>query len=111
MIVQNWDGESFPPAGCECEIYWNEKWMKCVVIAHRDEQVIFRAEKHREWAGHKNNYKFRPIRSPEYIARDKAIRAFEEAVDNCIDRSKVLEFIYDTIAEGKIPGIKLDGAE
>lgn len=107
MIVQNWDGESFPPAGCECEIYWNEQWMKCVVIAHGDEQVIFRAEKHREWAGHKNNYKFRPIRSPEDMARDEAVNAFNDiGVMNLIHARQ----IYDAIRDGKIPGVKLDGA-
>lgn len=68
-----WDGEGLPPVGVECEILWNDDWVKCVVKAYGEEQLIFKAEESREWAGHINNYKFRPIRSPEDVAKDEAI--------------------------------------
>lgn len=68
-----WHGEGLPPVGVRCEILWNDDWVKCVVKAYGEEQLIFKAEGSREWAGHINNYKFRPIRSPEDVARDEEI--------------------------------------
>lgn len=109
-----WDGEGLPPVGVECEILWNEYWVKCVVKAYGEEQLIFKAEGSREWAGHINNYKFRPIRSPEDVARDGAIAEMRlvgytlpAGIAFSISKEEMAE-IYDAIAAGKIKGVVLE---
>lgn len=102
-----WDGEGLPPVGVECEMLWNKEWVKCVIKAYGDEQFIFKAQGHKEWAGHINNFEFRPIRSPEDVARDRAIKDMESVIDALIDRSKSFEAIYHAIAAGKITGVSI----
>lgn len=101
-----WDGEGLPPVGVECEILWNDDWVKCVVKAYGKEQLIFKAEGSREWAGHIKNYKFRPIRSPEDVARNEAIDSIQAKL--LLRREVAIDF-YDAIAAGEITGVKLEG--
>lgn len=109
LLTTEWDGKGLPPVGVECEILWNDDWVKCVVKAYGEEQLIFKAEESREWAGHINNYKFRPIRSPEDVARSNAIGEMERAYEELTGRpAREAEEYYDLIAAGKIIGIKLE---
>lgn len=104
QLTTEWSGEGLPPVGVECEMLWDKEWVKCVIKAYGDEQFIFKAQGHREWAGHINNFEFRPIRSAEDVARHNALYALESLN---ID-SDVTVSIYDAIAAGKIPGVKLE---
>ncbi len=107
-----WNGEGLPPAGCECEAKYREsdsaEWFlfRCVGV---DCGVAF------GWAGKeaatlgKGSYEFRPLRTEAEMKRDAAVEAMQRAADegnNWIYSE--YEIIYDAIAAGKIPGVKLD---
>lgn len=106
----DWDGEGLPPVGVECEVKGcigdYQEWKKVTVFAVRDKTVFF--EHDGRWAA-TANHEFRPIRSPEDVARDEAIKAMREALGHAAGLIEVSN-IYRAIAAGKIPGIKLDGA-
>lgn len=104
-----WDGNGFPPVGVECEMsYAGDEWHKCVIIAKGEEQIIYQTQGCREFSGHRNNYKFRPIRSEADKKRDAAISAIDAACLLVRDASKTAEAIYDAIAAGDIPGVKIE---
>jgi len=93
-----WNGEGLPPVGVECEMsYAGHEWMNCVLIAHGDEQIIFKLDGCREFSGHRNNYKFRPIRSPQEIARDEAINGMAEIIEyrNGCSPKPLAGWLYD----------------
>lgn len=107
-----WNGEGLPPAGVECEAKYREsdsaEWFlfRCVGV---DCGVAF------GWAGKeaatlgKGSYEFRPLRTESERKRDAAIKAMQREADegdNWIYNE--YEIIYDAIAAGKIPGVKLD---
>ena len=109
-----WSGEGLPPVGCECEAKYREsdsaEWFlfRCVGV---DCGVAF------GWAGKeaatlgKGSYEFRPLRTEAEKKRDAAIEKIKEMlIFDYGDDPRVNDatFIYDAIAEGKIPGVKLD---
>lgn len=107
-----WDGDGLPPAGCECEARYREadgaEWFffRCVGV---DCGVAF------GWAGKdavtlgKGSYEFHPIRSEADKKRDAAINNILTIIDcNGVDPKNSAIQIYDAIAAGKIPGVKLD---
>lgn len=112
-VVTEWDGEGLPPAGCECEARYrtdNAEWafFRCVGI---DCGVAF------GWSGKEavtlgiDNYEFRPLRTEAEKKRDAAIEKIKELLmfDYGDDpRVNDATFIYDAIAAGKIPGVKLE---
>lgn len=109
-----WNGEGLPPSGVECEarLRCNDgEWFffRCVGV---DCGVAF------GWAGKeavtlgKGSYEFRPIRSEADKKRDAAVKAIDYWLPECIPDTPN-EFyhakkIYDAIAAGKIPGVKLE---
>ena len=106
-----WNGVGLPPSGVECEarLRCNDAgwfFFRCVGV---DCGVAF------GWAGKeavtlgKGSYEFRPLRTEAEIKRDAAIEAMQREADegdNWIYSE--YEIIYDAIAAGKIPGVKLD---
>nr|DAE47773.1 MAG TPA: hypothetical protein [Caudoviricetes sp.] len=109
---QAWNGEGVPPVGCECEAKYREsdssEWFlfRCVGV---DCGVAF------GWAGKeaatlgKGSYEFRPLRTESERKRDTAIEAMQrEADDGDNWIYSEYEIIYDAIAAGKIPGVKLE---
>lgn len=107
-----WSGECLPPVGCECEAKYREsdsaEWFlfRCVSV---DCGVAF------GWAGKeavtlgKGNYEFRPLRTEAERKRDAAIEAMQREGDDANNWIySEYEIIYDAIAAGKIPGVKLD---
>lgn len=109
-----WNGKGLPPSGVECEarLRCNDgEWFffRCVGV---DCGVAF------GWAGKeavtlgKGSYEFRPLRTEAERKRDAAIEAIDWFMPECIPDTPN-EFyhakkIYDAIAAGKIPGVKLD---
>lgn len=109
-----WNGEGLPPSGVECEarLRCNDgEWFffRCVGV---DCGVAF------GWAGKeavtlgKGSYEFRPLRTEAERKRDAAVEAINYWLPECIPDTPN-EFyhakkIYDAIAAGKIPGVKLD---
>lgn len=108
-----WNGEGLPPSGVECEarLRCNDgEWFlfRCVGV---DCGVAF------GWAGKeaatlgKGSYEFRPLRTEAERKRDVAVRVIKGLLmfDYGDDpRVNDATFIYDAIAAGKIPGVKLD---
>lgn len=108
-----WNGEGLPPSGVECEarLRCNDgEWFffRCVGV---DCGVAF------GWAGKdavtlgKGSYEFRPLRTEAERKRDIAVKVIKGLLmfDYGDDpRVNDATFIYDTIAAGKIPGVKLD---
>lgn len=104
-----WDGAGLPPAGVECEyeLYAGE-WIKCrIEFVGRELMIVS--------TGDTEFYcnffaRFRPIRSPEDVARGEAIKAMREVLGHAAGLIEVSN-IYRAIAEGKIPGVKLEIAQ
>lgn len=106
-----WSGEGLPPVGCECEARYREvdgaEWFffRCVGV---DCGVAF------GWAGKdavtlgKGGYEFRPICSEADKKRDAACRVISDIIDGNRDFQFDAKKIYDAIAAGKIPGVKLE---
>lgn len=99
-----WNGEGVPPVGCACEMQDSKgTWLPVDIIAKNDGftfgwsydyRIVFFGDKADE---------FRPIRTEADKKRDEVINnlAFYVGVKDCED-------LYDAIAEGNIPGVKLD---
>lgn len=110
-----WNGEGLPPAGCECEAKYREsdsaEWFlfRCVGV---DCGVAF------GWAGKeaatlgKGSYEFRPLRTEAERKRDEAAEAIDfympEFITDTPNEFYHAKKIYDAIAAGKIPGVKLE---
>lgn len=120
-----WSGDGLPPAGCECE--WqdkNTKQWQPVKVVYASEWVTVIREINKEKGndlveiaienyGDDARLKFRPIRSEADKKRDVAAkemarhanddenRMFDAGLRNCLS-------IYNAIAAGKIPGVKLE---
>ena len=108
-----WNGEGLPPSGVECEarLRCNDgEWFffRCVGV---DCGVAF------GWAGKdavtlgKGSYEFRPLRTEserKHEAVLESICAVLEMVAQDYRRDDEAKLIYEAIAAGKIPGVKLD---
>ena len=109
-----WNGEGLPPAGCECEYQYKvhgSEWCKfeCVAV---DGKAVFGWINNTPVALQSNTHNFRPLRTEAERKRDEAISEIGKAsqlISNNKEQIKhIAKHIYDTIAEGKIPGVKLD---
>ena len=104
-----WNGEGLPPVGCECECQFLDAWHVCKVLFVGAE-VIVGVIDGSERAFSVNHTKFRTLQSEAERKRDAAVEAMQREADegdNWIYSE--YEIIYDAIAAGKIPGVKLDG--
>lgn len=109
-----WSGEGLPPVGCVCERSWaGDKWLQCEIIFTGDEIVLVKLAT-REAAYHLSDVRFRPIRSEAERKRDEAVQALCDAgggngkVDEKAGYGSCWFDVYDAIAAGKTPGVKLD---
>ena len=103
-----WNGEGLPPVGCECECQFLDVWNVCKVL-FVGADVIVGVIDGSERAFSVNHTKFRPLRTEAERKRDAAVEAMQREADegdNWIYSE--YEIIYDAIAAGKIPGVKLD---
>lgn len=110
--MPEWNGEGLPPVGVECEARYrnaNAEWafFRCVVV---DCGVAF------GWSGKEavtlgiDSYEFRPLRTESDRKRDAAINDMLTIIDcNGADPKNSAIQIYEAIAAGKIPGVKLEG--
>ncbi|MCS3423388.1 hypothetical protein M2403_001989 [Rahnella sp. BIGb0603] len=101
-----WDGKGLPPVGSVCEFQAAlGNWAAIRITAHGEDSMLMKqiGKDNEQYISKDNN--FRPIRSPEDVARDVATKAFNDiGVMNLIHARQ----IYDAIAAGKIPGVKLE---
>ncbi|HAV1619693.1 TPA: hypothetical protein JG829_002397 [Enterobacter hormaechei subsp. steigerwaltii] len=112
---QEWNGDGLPPVGCRIEYTCKQpdaghpaieagKWYGGTIIAYYGEGV---------WTSdngirHLSNTIFRPLRSEENNKRYAAIEALFEILDAGVSTSQDSIDIYDAIAAGKIPHIRID---
>jgi hypothetical protein len=113
-----WNGEGLPPVGCECEyLDSNNEWYP-VTIKYASNQIvvicgmtnIFGEKQETEIAKdiQLDKPQFRPIRSEAERKRDAAKNAIAELCRSSASNGHSADLIYDAIAAGKIPGVKLE---
>lgn len=119
-LVTTWSGEGLPQVGCECEYRKHKKheqseWFNGVVKYASEFTVVIQHVCYPgETVGHPANFEFRPIRSEAEQRRHDAAQALCYAgggigkVDESAGIGSCWFDVYDAIAAGKIPGLKLE---
>ena len=114
-----WNGEGVPPVGCECEYSLNagKTWWKCKIDYIVGTQGVvmlcdtFEGVQYVKFSSYGGTLKFRPIRTEADKKRERICDAIYGALTRAErqhNRSDEAEAVYDAIAAGKIPGVKLD---
>lgn len=108
-----WNGEGLPPAGCECEFISNDtSWGVVRVIGMDDDKVVIKPSGEIYYGITPSNRQvFRPLRTEserKHEAVLESICAVLEMVVQDYKREDEAKLIYEAIAAGKIPGVKLD---
>lgn len=117
--VPVWDGEGLPPVGCECEIARVADWMPVTIKFISDYHTIFKTFGGTEDCYQTCSLQFRPILTEADRKREEVTKAMKVAwraragEEHDGKLKSVYEIIYDAVASGKIPGIRLtdDAAE
>lgn len=102
-----WGGEGLPPVGCECEIARAANWMPVTIKFISDYHTIFKTFGGTEDCYQTCSLQFRPIRTEAERKREDAIKSMRDALGHAGGLTDVPS-IYQAIASGKIPGIKLE---
>lgn len=108
-----WNGEGVPPVGCECEYISNgTSWGKVKVIGLDGEKIVIRPSGEIYYAITPSNrdvfIPFRTEAERKHEAALESICAVLEMVAQDYKREDEAKLIYEAIAAGKIPGVKLD---
>lgn len=113
-----WDGQGLPPIGTECEVRAEDfgDWTKIkVAFVHNGEIAAvvsssnpYLNDKLEKFSAGYNRAEFRPIRTEAERKRDDIAKSINEAADASGTLGYVL---YDAIAAGKIPGVKLEAQD
>lgn len=106
--ANEWNGEGLPPVGCDCEYQHKvhgSEWCRfeCVAV---DGKAVFGWSNNTPIVLQSNTHNFRPLRMEAKRKRDAAIEAMNGLWN--INSKMHCESIYDAIAAGKIPGVKLE---
>lgn len=102
-----WTGEGLPPVGCECECQFRGGWQKCTIL-FSGKQIVIAMVDDDEYPFESKGSLFRPIRSEADKKRYAAIESLFAVLDSGVSTSQDAIDIYDAIAAGKIPGVKLE---
>lgn len=116
--IPEWNGEGLPPVGIRCEhcpggTTQHEWEVVTVAGVHENTSTGFTDY----WLVRENGssyivgnpYRFRPLRTEAEKASSAAIGAMERAWEEVMNKpAQNFEIIYDAIATGKIPGVKLE---
>lgn len=113
-----WNGEGqTPPVGFICERSWaGDEWQPCKILFTSDQIVVVKLKgSGMEDAYNIGDVTFRPIRSEAEWKREKAIAALVDFKIGYHCHPKAAESylrevtaLYDAIAAGKIPSVKLE---
>lgn len=113
-----WNGEGLPPVGCECEFMKHTldampNWRRGIIkYVSEYAVVIVEALSPGEFVAHPRTCDFRPIRSEAERKRDESVEAIDRYMPEFIPDTPNDYYnakkIYDAIAAGKIPGVKLE---
>lgn len=105
-----WNGEGLPPVGYECEFMKHTldampNWRRGIIkYVSEYTVVIVEALSPGEFVAHPRTCDFRPLRTEADRKRDEAVKAIM-LTGWC---QAAAEEIYDLIAAGKVPGMKLE---
>lgn len=107
-----WDGEGLPPVGVECEArccFLGSSWKRIILKWSNEKQFLY--ERVREGSpvhyslAYVDQHSFRPIRTESERKREEVVAQIIKGAN--LAQDNVAEAIYDAIAAGKIPGVKL----
>ncbi|HIB5058302.1 TPA: hypothetical protein ACWW69_002455, partial [Klebsiella pneumoniae] len=100
-----WNGEGLPPVGCECEVSVDggRSWCRYRAINEKNGVRLIEIGNFTE-EFQNDNWIFRPIRPEAELKREEAVKTIM-LTGWC---QSAAEEIYDLIAAGKVPGIKLE---
>lgn len=111
-----WNGEGVPPVGCECECHVDEGVIHCIVVGYDfdGKAVVMRNVPARKYFSiQANSGRIKPLRTEAERKRDAAAEAIDwymhEFIPDTPNDYYHAKKIYDAIAAGKIPGVKLEG--
>ena len=107
-----WNGEGLPPVGCECEYSLNggSTWWKCKIDYIVGTQGVvmlcdtFEGVQYVHFSSYGNALKFRHTRSEAERKREEAVKTIM-LTGWC---QSAAEEIYDLVAAGRVPGMKLE---
>ena len=106
--AQAWNGDGVPPIGCTCEMQDSKgAWLPVDIIAKNDGFTFGWSYDYRIVLFGDKSDEFRPLRTEEEKAREIAVEAITKSAGVFAVKS-VSEKLYDEIAAGKIPGVKLE---
>ena len=111
-----WNGEGVQPVGCECEceISFSGKSLgQCEVLFVGDSLIVWKQKSsQQEGSGYHRHMNIRPLRTEAERKRDAAAEAIDwympEFIPDTPNDYYHAKKIYDAIAAGKIPGVKLE---
>ena len=110
-----WNGEGLPPVGCECECHVDEGVIHCIVVGYDFDwkAIVMRNVPARKYfAIQAKSGRIKPLRTEAERKRDAAAEAIDwympEFIPDTPNDYYHAKKIYDAIAAGKIPGVKLD---
>lgn len=109
-----WSGEGLPPVGTKCRIITNDgDFGECEILFVGKSLLVWRQDfTCQEGSGYHRHMKFRPIRTEAERKRDAAVEAIDywlpEYIPDTPNEFYHAKKIYDAIAAGKIPGVKLE---
>jgi hypothetical protein len=109
-----WNGEGVPPVGCECECHVDEGIIHCIVVGYDfdGKAVVMRNVPARKYFSiQANSGRIKPLRTEserKHEAALESICAVLEMVAQDYKRENEAKLIYEAIAAGKIPGVKLE---
>ena len=100
-----WNGEGLPPIGCECEFISNDtSWGSVIVIGFDGDKVVIKPSGETYYGiSPSERQVFRPVRSEAERRREEAVKTIM-LTGWC---QTAAEEIYDLVAAGKVPGMKL----
>lgn len=110
-----WNGEGVPPVGCECECHVDEGVIHCIVVGYDfdGKAVVMRnvpASKY--FSIQANSGRIKTLHSEAERKRYEAAEAIDFYMPKFITDTPNdfyhAKKIYDAIAAGKIPGVKLE---
>lgn len=108
-----WDGEGLPPVGCVCEfrVKGKSRWESGIVgiVRYTSPFTVVISGDKCERVHLPIDLEFRPIRSEADKKRDAAVVELSSVIDyrNGCSSKPLAGWLYDAIAAGKIPGVKL----
>lgn len=110
-----WNGGGLPPVGCECECHVDEGVIHCIVVGYDfdGKAVVMRnVPACKYFSIQANSGRIKPLRTEAERKRDEAVEAIgfymPEFIPDTPNEFYHAKKIYDAIAAGKIPGVKLD---